>query len=119
MDGFNDMFFLKAKYRQEYINDTQSKRITDFMEYFTDFHLIIEKKILNKDRSFLKRFAQEFKHIFPLYEKHLCYNFYEKEGRFTFVFYYGRDSYLLTIFTALIEAKVGYRLDNWQFISKK
>ncbi len=113
------MCFLKANYRQEYINDTVTKDITEFMSYFMDFHLSIEKKIKNKDRSFLKRFNQEFKRIFQLYDKPLCYNFYLKDDRFTLVFYYGRNSYLLTIFTALIDAKIGYKLDNWQFISKK
>lgn len=111
--------FLKAKYIPSYIDDEVCKRLVEFLDYFSYSCKRIEKKMQNKDRSFLKEFDAELRKLFYKYNKPLCYNFFLQEGRFTFILYYGRNDYLLTIFTALVDKKREYHLDNWQFISKK
>lgn len=111
--------FFKAKFKQEYIDEESFKSIVEFLDYFSYSHKRIESKIRNKDRGFMKEFEQELSKLFHKYDMPLCYNFFVNEDRFTFVFYYGRNDYLLTVFTTLVDKKREYHLENWQFIAKK
>ncbi len=109
----------EAKYKEYFIDDACLKNIEAFFDYFIDSHKIIENKIKNHDRSFMQEFDDELKKIFIRYSKLLRYNFLPKGEIIEFIFYYGRNDYLLSVGTILCEKKQYYKLENWRFRLEK
>ncbi len=109
----------EAKYKEIYIDDICKKTIDAFFDYFIISHKVIEEKIANKDRSFMKEFDLEIKKVFPRYQKLLRYNFIYKDDVIEFIFYYGRNDYLLSVATFLCERKQNFNLQKWRFRLEK
>lgn len=107
----------EAKYKANYITEEKQKQIQTFFDYFLANHAIIEQKIVARDKSFVKEFEQELSQVVG--KNGLRFNFFYLEGYFEVVLYYGRDDYLLTIFTEIAEKKRNYKLQNWRFVLQK
>ncbi len=108
----------KAKYDASLIDEEFYKRADDFWNYFYNNHLIIENKIDNKNRDFIKGFEDKLKNVLINYHKPLMFNFKKENNKYYFYFFYGTNNYLLTLIDTLFESKKK-EMENWVFISSK
>lgn len=108
-----------AKYISSYIDEDFIRRKNEFWNYFIYNHHDIENLINAHNKAFIHPFEKELKNVFKNYSKPLRFCFKKQDDMFVFEFYYGRNSYLMTLFDALIENNDNLKLNNWIFLSHK
>ncbi len=109
----------EAKYEPLYLDEKTYKEIDNFYQYFIVEEDNLIKALYNKDKNYMAHFEHNLEKVFFRYNKKLRYVFEKKEDIYFFKFYYGRNSYLLTISNEFLSFNVKKLKHNWVFeISK-
>ena len=105
----------EAKYEPLYLDEKAYKEIDNFYQYFIMEEDNLIKALYNNDKNYMVHFEHNLEKVFFRYTKKLRYIFEKKEDTFHFKFFYGRNSYLLTISNEFLSFDLNKFKHKWIF----
>ncbi len=107
-----------AKFTPLFIDSEFENRAKEFWNYFYTHHKEIETKINEHNNDFVKEFENNLKKVFIKQDQLIRFSFKKEDNNFLLLFFYGRNSYLLTLADSLFGMKYA-ELENWKFLVLK
>lgn len=111
--------FFDAKYDPGYYTDTLKEEIENFWDYFEENEYDLVNALYSNDKAFLDDFEKRINKVFYLSKKMIPYAFSFKDGRYQFIIFFGRSSYILSVANMLFDYPDKDLDLDWSFVLQK